>query len=97
MTPQICYFLVPSIGNRIPLEPFMNAVRDTRECHSIWLLYSVVIAIMSVLESKLGMVKFFLNSSFGKTRKYLENFCFPVLVKTQILELTTFKFFRVVF
>ena len=92
MTPQICYFLVPTICNQIPLKTFIKAVSDTDDCHSLWLLYSY----MSIVESRLGMMKFLLSSSFGKTRKYSVHFV-SVLVKTRILRLANFNFVRVFF
>ena len=71
MTPQICYFLVPSICNQIPIKSFVNAVPDTSDSHSIWLLYSFIL----ILESKVGMTDFLLNSFFV-------SFLFPISRKS---------------
>ena len=82
MTEQICYFLVPSICNEVPIVSFIKAVPSTSDSFSIWLLYSF----LSVGESQIGMTRFLFSSRF----KIIKNFF--VLVKTLIIELIYSKY-----
>ena len=51
MTEQISYFLIPSVSRDIPLLPLIDSIEETRNSHSIWLLYSF----LSISEQQIRM------------------------------------------